>query len=413
MNNIVSNVLKKMEEDNIEYTVLRGFIPIAEIDTSKDVDIFVPSKYRKSVNVFFKNLGWYKQKINCSRFPHEQYIYLTEYGVKKIDIVYGLYYGMELYKYKIQDDILKYTRKVEGINVLDFVTVIELFILHICFDKKQLSEKNRKYLELMNQELINSKTQENINDNLFIDIANKLLNGKCETNNIKQYRKEIIQKNYLEYSATRHHYKKFTLKCKNYLRTFIKILRKRNICIIGVDGSGKSTTVEELNKIFEDHTKVQYMGFKDYESKLAKKHFNKRKGNGLYIIKSIFIQWYDMVYRYIKCRYKNEFIIFDRFPTEAIINFNGVAKFLAFILYGILFPKPKKLFYLYCSVETSFSRKDDIENKERFKKMKQEFDNKFLKNKKVRSFSTDEVSTEVIIKNIINDLNIKYLKYFI
>lgn len=43
-----------MEESDIKYAVLRGFMPIEGIDISKDVHIYIPREYKNKVDKFFE-----------------------------------------------------------------------------------------------------------------------------------------------------------------------------------------------------------------------------------------------------------------------------------------------------------------------------------------------------------------------
>ena len=406
--NNVRDMLKYIEKNGVEYTVLRGYIPIEEIDSSKDVDIYIPHKYKKKVHRLFIDQGWYCQKINCSRFPHKQYIYIMSDGIKKIDIVYGLYYSNKLFKYQKEDNILNDIRKIEDINVLDPLNGLTTFILHLCFDKYEVSEKNFKYLKLMYEDYLQN-SDKNF-DNLFVNYAKEIINDEY---NLKQYRKDIRKSGLISYNPFRHIYHRIYTKLNNMLRMLLLKLNKKSIAIIGVDGSGKSTATNLLNNILDDKCLVKYMGFKNYEINFVSKHFENEKSTAIYKINSLIFQWLDIWKRYFETRYLDKFIIFDRYPWEAAINYHGLSKIICYIQYLVFFPKPKKVYYLYCSYETSINRKDDIEDKEKFKQMKEKFDKEYLNNKKIKSFSTDDYSTTDIINFIIDDLNEQYLKYFI
>ena len=60
-----------------------------------------------------------------------------------------------------------------------------------------------------------------------------------------------------------------------------------------------------------------------------------------------------------------------------------------------------KIVYLYCSVEESLRRKDDIDNKELFITVKKRFDDYFLNRKGVLSLDTGFFSREEIANSII------------
>lgn len=397
-------ILKELEKNNIEYVVLRGFEPIDKLNLSKDVDIYVPPKYKKTIHRFFIKKGWYTSKLNYTRYPHKQYIYLTNTGYKKIDIVFGLFYGNSLLHYKKEEDIIKTRLKRSNIFIPNPIFALETLLLHICFDKSYLSDHN--YVNLLN--VVKGIGE---NNNFLVEIANDILNNK-DKQTIENYKKEIINLNILKKTKNSLYYI-LLFYVKGYLLSFLSRIRRNDFCIIGVDGSGKSSTISNLNKIFSDKIIVQYMGFKNYENLYIKNKIENKKNSILNKIYILILQWFDLIYRYNKNRFSKKVILFDRYPDEAIINFSCFAKAVAFFQYKIFFPHPKHIYYLYCSEETSFLRKDDINNKNDFIQKKKKFDRKYLNDKKVISISTDNLSEKEVVNLIINDFNEKYLKYFL
>ena len=197
------------------------------------------------------------------------------------------------------------------------------------------------------------------------------------------------------------------------LSSLFKIFWENGICLVGVDGSGKSTTVYNLEQILIPHVKIQYMGFKDWELKFVRNHFENTKDTKIYKLQSIIYVYIEMWYRYIKSRFSRKLVIYDRFVDEAYINASGLSKKIYTILYKYLFPKPKQYIYLYCDLDTSLSRKDDILDKEQFRNMKDRFDLIFLNKEMIPCYSSDELSTEMILADIIKLLNRKYQKFLI
>ena len=118
------------------------------------------------------------------------------------------------------------------------------------------------------------------------------------------------------------------------------------------------------------------------------------------------------MYRYLKNRFSSKTVIYDRYVDEAYINSRGIKQFLCIIMYRFLFPKPKKVFYLHCSTDTSFKRKNDILDKKAFIDMKDRFDKKFLNTKGIIDLSSDELSLSEIIDEVTIELNQTFLKYW-
>ena len=402
-NGTVLDTLSGLSLNGVQYVVLRGFKPIGELNKSKDVDIFVPKSYKKMARQYFTQKGWYRQKLNCSRYPHEQYIRMTDVGVKKIDVVYGLYYGNELFHYNAEEHILSNSVCESGIYVPKIEYAIELLMLHVVFDKKILSEENKKRLiALLDGDTKKSRACKD---------AIALLDNNSH---IQSIRSSILKSDVLSFSVTRMIGRGIRHRLNNVIRECMKRLHRRNICFMGVDGSGKSTTIQVLSDILGEQSTVLYMGFKNFKSKGVKKAEGQVKNiSRISLCHIMLLQWIEFWRRYMSVRFSKKYVLFDRFPDESIINYKKTSKILAFILFKILFPRPKSVYYLYCSEESSFNRKDDILNKKDFVDRKKKFDEKYINNKKIKSFSTDINTTNDIINEIINDINCKDIKYFI
>ena len=156
---------------------------------------------------------------------------------------------------------------------------------------------------------------------------------------------------------------------------------KYSICIVGVDGTGKSTMVAKLHKALgEAGSCVQYMGGRLWETNIAKKY---RSGNLPHGIKNSIMcrlsLLYEMYHRVKKHRHCNKIIIFDRYVDEQILlreqkTHNIYDKFFVYI-YKLflrkLFYQPDITFYLTCPLHTSIERKDDITSEETIERLNQ------------------------------------------
>ena len=61
-----------------------------------------------------------------------------------LDVVYGLYYGDELFELKGADTVLRDMRRIENVSVPRPWVAMFLFGLHVCLDKGLLSSANRE-----------------------------------------------------------------------------------------------------------------------------------------------------------------------------------------------------------------------------------------------------------------------------
>ena len=195
-------------------------------------------------------------------------------------------------------------------------------------------------------------------------------------------------------------------------------MKIKSICVVGVDGTGKSSIVESLRKtIGDDKTIVQYMGSRQWESPLAIKYLtNGRKGGGVVKnLMTIIAFIYEMYYRVLKHRKESRLVIFDRYVDEKILSFKnkkgGLSHMVILFLYLFflkwLFHKPCFSFYLTCPLEVSFERKTDIETeyeKQKLKKTKEFLDVYYGEREKTRVIDTSLFSQEETLRIIMETL---------
>lgn len=200
-------------------------------------------------------------------------------------------------------------------------------------------------------------------------------------------------------------------------------MKHKFICVTGVDGTGKSSTIDLLKDIIgEDQVCVQYMGARLWETPVAQKYIGASilpKCNKVKLeVMRIFALIYEMYYRINKHRKSNKIIIFDRYASEQAIfrkaNAKGIygktsSLFYTFFLYKI-FPKPNYTFYLECPIEVSINRKSDINTKEEIaglKRNKELLDNYYKNRRDVIVVDTSKGSQEEIADKILNIINEK------
>lgn len=186
---------------------------------------------------------------------------------------------------------------------------------------------------------------------------------------------------------------------------------KKTVAILGVDGTGKSSVINLLSQKLGSRCLVQYMGCRDFGSKTLDKIELKERHNALDKLLKILIIYKCFWNRYLKSTRSQKIVLFDRYVHEVFINSLHTtchpAQILVNLLYRVLFPMPLVMVYLFCPVEISLSRKDDIVDVSRFKNMKDRFDQYFLHDKRILSINTAEHKPEEIA-----DAILKILKKF-
>ncbi|WP_050614502.1 nucleotidyltransferase family protein [Bacillus testis] len=411
MNDVLNKTFKKMSSLDIQCVILRGYLPINDIEESKDIDLFVHPKDEKRVHKLLLDLGWYAPQINTTKFPHRQFFYFTPTKTFKLDIVYDLYFGKEYIK--LEKATLVFNKKREiiphlyGANPYDALTI---FMLHLVFDKGDISSESLTRLQRMYED---AKKAVRVEESVYCDLCNvllpyisKILNDHTNiSKSITEVKEAILNTKKLRKC------KIVALTFNNKLRIISRIAKVRNafskksICLIGVDGSGKSTTVEKLNELMGEKVTVQYIGFRNYEGKWASK-YNTHVPKGVIpnLICTIIV-YFEMWKRYLKNRFNpQQIVLFDRFVNESYINTTGLRKIIAELLYRYLFPRPRKIYYLHCDVTTSLARKNDILDKYQFENMKRKFDSQFLEKPDVKTYNSDKMTSDEIAKAIYNDL---------
>lgn len=403
MHEEIIETLRSLTRKKISYLVLRDFIPLNRINESLDIDILIKAKDLKRIQKDLLSDGWQIAPLNINKISHYQYQKIINRKRVKLDFVTDLYYGDRNYHFKTR------IRSVDkdGVTVADPKLAIETMVLHIVFDKGQLSEKNEMVLRKMLEER-GRKDKER--EGVLIQCANEIIDEHDKNKNvdINRHKKTILSNNLLKKSRTRNLI--FALKniaCKVLNKIYLSS-KKRSIAFIGVDGAGKSSAVEAIKKIYADDARIVYMGLKEFKSRKLAKILESEKKNGLNagrkILKKILLLKENIkrVYRY---RFRRYVVIYDRYLEDYYACPDGMFHIIDKLFYKILLPKPKMKFYFMCSVKTSLSRKDDIGNPEDFKKKKEDFDEAILKEKSIFVINTDRLNEEQVIEEICNKIN--------
>ncbi len=144
----------------------------------------------------------------------------------------------------------------------------------------------------------------------------------------------------------------------------------RTICIAGVDGTGKSSTIDEVvRRIGKDKAFIQYMGAKLWETEVARNSIERHKYFfPVSTVMFVYAYIYEMFYRINKHKKSGKIIVYDRYVYEhALLRSSVGTGYSGKIINSILsfaflkcFPKPDITFYLCCPLEVSLSRKTDI-----------------------------------------------------
>lgn len=394
---MVSENLKKLfselDQKNIQYVILRGYESVDEIEKGKDIDIYVEKKDKTECENLLHSLGWKKPKINANMYPHVQYYYFGEERIYKLDVVYDIFFGRECYHYSKTDPLLRNRKKSEVGYIPETTEALEMLIYHIAYDKNEISGHNWKRFLCETENYKKRKKTSEFLDEIVCAADQAEYADKTEL--LKKW-KEIIKKyenccvdGKMKFCDIRKSYVKF----KGHVRSLSVRLKRKDMVFVGVDGSGKSTIINKISAELPERTTVQYMGCRDYDNQKIS-----MENGGITNLFRVYVQMWK---RYWKNRFQyGKIILFDRWPYEIFINSSGYKRKIYRVLYRCLFPKPKRMVYMYCSETCSFRRKDDITDEQQFCKMKQRFDAFYLNQRNVIGFDTEKKGTEELYREI-------------
>lgn len=403
------NIFDEFNSKDVNYFIIRDYYSMERLCDSRDIDIFVDEKYKKSVDKIFKENGWYTPFFNDNKYPHKQYFKMTSNKIIKIDIVFEFCFGKD--NLMLSSNIINKNEynKLESIRIAEERNALYIMVFHVLFDKGELSDKNRLILEKMILEY--EKKYKDYDNDIYM-VAKKLVKDDINSvnENINLNKIKLSQKLYR--NKVKNFFINLRIKIVGKLKYISNCLRKRSICFVGIDGSGKSSTIKSMSDIFDNISQIVYMGQKDYKINKLSILLNKEKCTLFEKILKIALLRIEFFYRYYNTRYNYKIILFDRYIDDNFINASGKFKLLDLFLFKLIFPKPKIKIYLYCSAETSFERKNDILSKDNFITMKNRYDEYYLKRKDCILIDTDKYSEEEVISKIVSVINKDY-PYFL
>lgn len=396
LDKVLENLFSKFNNNNIDYCIIRDFNDLSLINESEDIDLLIRSSDFLRADKLLRYLGWGTPKINPNAFGHVQYYKCEAKKIYKLDILKDLYYADGRYKLNLEKTTICYIQQ-NGIRIPTEEFALLFLVLHIVLDKTFVSEKNAVQLENL------MKTVKN-KDNWWWKIAKEIVERHDYQLLSKQkYIKEIEKNDCVEKIDN----KIWCIKRRLIGRLWRMNIHKNSFAVIGVDGTGKSSTIEALKDYYGNDVFVQYMGFRSYITKIAKKWSTNKapKVNlpGVNLIMQQVSCYYEMLCRYyLAKRSGRKLVLFDRYAWETYDNArNGYVKLFSWTLFKLLFPKPYRIVYLYCPTDVSLSRKDDIDDAEGFMKMKERIDSKYMKNRSALILDTSVDSKETVIDKVI------------
>lgn len=407
------SLFEKLNYHGIHYCIIRDFASVEQVNMSSDIDVVVKKSEKKIVRAILKELGWHTPSVNLSLYGHEQYYKWDSSRLVILDIVWDIFYSDGKYELFDQNEVYYEMGKLNIANIPRVDIAIKLLILHLLFDKNDVSEKNYNQLKRL-YAIVNKQS------GLIYEIASCIIEkvGISSDCAIK-WKQQIIKTGILKPRIS------FYIKPKREMKVLINAVKRRlrlsfffcikhnpvKVAIMGVDGAGKSSTIQKLNEYYKGSC-VQYMGFREdsWESPLAKRwlYLEKQDGFGdklLRFIKFHVAIIYEGYYRYKKALDTGACIIlFDRYYSERCNNWSGIGKYIYLLFLKLLYPKPDLVFYLHCSIEESLRRKDDIDDVDEFIQTKNKWDKIYIPQKSVIAIDTSKLNENDVLGIIIEKI---------
>ncbi len=422
-NELVKDILKKIEKNKIHYVINRNYEFLIKNETYKggDIDLCIKKKDVKKINKLFLKNKYKKIPIN----PFSNHSGFIKYvsSEKKV-LFFHLHIngitGSHL-TYLDHKQILSNREKIKFFYVPSLENEFLGILLHTTIDRNKI--RNDYRIRLV--ELYKKINKNYVKKCLKKTIGNKNTDFVFENLENKKFEKiELRHKKILKYFINHYKNKYYYLFKVYILGGFWKLnwylKNKPLISFIGMDGSGKTTITNRVIEILKNNNlKVSrvYTG-RGKNNILPIQLFGLiyRKGGGKpnlataktseknSLLQTIAAPIFclDLLLRYffqiLPLRKKKQFTITDRYSTD-ILLINKVPKVLKNILF-FFFPKPTLIFYLYNDPKILEKRKNHpIEDLYRQEKIFSKITKK-IKSINIKSDNLEVMENEIIEKII-------------
>ncbi|MEX2375246.1 MAG: hypothetical protein WD942_06620 [Dehalococcoidia bacterium] len=133
----VRNLFVALNRAGVDYVVLRGYLPLRELETSADIDVLVPRDQLDRAAAAVRAVGWLRRRLQDGKYPHVFFDFLGDGGRFAIvfDVVTGLNYGLELHELRNPAPVIARSGETGGVKVPDPWHAAFLLALHLLLDK--------------------------------------------------------------------------------------------------------------------------------------------------------------------------------------------------------------------------------------------------------------------------------------
>jgi thymidylate kinase len=368
-------IFENLESDGVKYCVARNYEFVYGSDPGRDVDVTFLKKDKKKLHKNFLGQSFFKSNTNygSNHLVYSKYIESAKRFIS-IHVHLGGVSGPDIMHYKAEK-LIKNSKREKGFVVPTDTYLFFGVAVHVLMDRGRVQTKYRTlFEELCKKNVDFDLVAKELKPFVYKPeaIIEKIKNKdyKYIEKNLKNIKKKYYSKNRL---------KKLRFYFLSGMWFFTRFKSHTLVSIIGMDGTGKSTLIDNINSALKQcliKRTLIYLGrgknnilpiqffasnkYKKLEKKEEKENFkNIEKFNLLRTLSApvfacdIFLRYFFRVLPKLKYR---DIVITDRYTTD-ILLMKGVPWWIRKSLYFTL-PKPKRTIYLYNTPEILAKRKD-------------------------------------------------------
>lgn len=325
----VRDAFDALNVSTTRYVILRGFDPITELAWSADIDVLMPEPELERARPVLNSVGWRHRRSQTGRLPHQFFDnWETDIAlVRSLDVVTSLRYGKDSrYVLRNSDAVLSTSVMEQGVRVPSPWIAAFCFAMHVILDKGVISPANARRGATMRQKCHASPEAKPLLIDNFGSGALELVEDFFEELAKNVYDKlpslvvRAVSLPCLISDALGSKLHAIKIRWRQLLRPVARV------AVLGIDGSGKSTVVEEMagnGGTVSVHS--AYLGHNHYRTPPARwlsRHLEKMRasdqtsGITYRVLANLDTLWqpFEQSARMMIADHRAEVVFYDRFP---------------------------------------------------------------------------------------------------